>query len=422
MSFIDIDKWQEIYLMLKNNKLRTFLTVFGVSWGIFMLIIMLGAGKGLENSVVSGFDGWATNRIVMWTQRTTIPYKGFPQGRYFWLRTDDIEPLRNNIPEIEYIAPRIQYYGGYRGSNNVTRGKQTGNFTIFGDYPIIGVINPINITQGRFINELDIQNKRKVAIIGKRVAEILFEPTENPIGEYIEIQGIFFKVVGLFDSKSRGGDAERETQTIYLPFTSFQKAFNYGNVVGWIALTAKENIPASVVEEKAQAVLAARHKVHPDDKQAFGGWNMQEQFQKMTGLFTWIRWIVWFVGTGTLLAGVIGVSNIMLIVVRERTREFGIKRAIGAAPMTIISQIVTETIFLTAFAGIIGLMLGVGLIELVNNLLLSSGGVDMFKNPEVRFEVAIIAVIVLIVSGAFAGLIPARRAINIKPVEALKEE
>jgi putative ABC transport system permease protein len=420
----DRDRWQEIFHTLKKNRLRTFMTAFGVFWGIFMLIIMLGSGKGLENGVTSGMGSFATNSIFVWTERTTMPYKGFPRGRRFWFRNDDIQALKDNIPEIKYLAPKIQGWSSGDGTNNTIRKDKTGAFSIMGEYPDWNRIDPMDIFKGRFINQIDIEQKRKIAVIGTRVQEVLFKPDENPVGEYIQIQGVYFQVVGVFKPLNTninfGGEKE---QTIYIPFTTLQKTYNYGDFVGWFSITSEDHVEASVVEEKAIKLLASRHDVHPDDQEAFGHFNLEVEFKKMSGLFAGISGLIWIVGIGTLIAGVIGISNIMLVIVKERTKEIGIQRALGATPLNIMGQIITESVFLTAIAGYFGLVAGVGLVEAINYLLVSSGAEnEMFQRPEVDFQIAISALLILIVSGALAGLIPARRAIRIKPIDALRDE
>jgi len=422
MKLFDKDKWQEIYIALRKNPWRTFFTAFGVFWGIFMLVIMMGAGEGLYNGATQDLGDMATNSVFMWTHRTTMPYKGFPRGRYYRFNNSDTKALKENISELQYIAPRLQGWGG-NGNNNVIRGERTGAFQIQGDYPEINIIDPINLTQGRFINYIDINNLRKVAVIGIRVFNEMFEPDENPIGEYIQIQGVYFKVVGLFQSKKNDQQADHENQAIYIPFTTLQKVYNYGDRVGWYSMTAVDDVPVAVVEEKAKEILRQRHSIHPDDDRAVGSFNLDKEWSKMTNLFTGIRGLVWIVGIGTLLAGVIGVSNIMLIVVKERTKEIGIQRAIGATPLSVISQIVTESVLLTAVAGYFGLAIGVGLLELINYGLSTSGAdANMFNNPSIDFVVATRALITLVFAGMLAGLIPAFRAVSIKPIDALRDE
>jgi putative ABC transport system permease protein len=420
----DRDRWQEIFHTLKKNKLRTFMTAFGVFWGIFMLVIMLGSGRGLKNGIISGMGDFATNSVFVWTQQTTMPYKGFPRGRRFFFRNDDIQAIRDNIPEIKYLAPKIQGWSSGDGTNNTVRNNKTGAFSILGDYPEWNKIDPMNMLEGRFINELDILEKRKVAVIGTRVREILFEKEENPVGQYIQIKGIYFMVIGVFSPLNTninfGGEKE---QSIFLPLTTLQKTYNYGDIVGWFSITSQDNVKASVVEEKVMSLMARRHTIHPDDKEAFGHFNLEEQFSKMNGLFSGINGLIWIVGIGTLLAGVIGISNIMLVIVKERTKEIGIQRALGATPAYIMFQIVTESIFLTSLAGYIGLVIGVGLVEGINYALVKFAVEnEMFKHPEVDFNMAIRALVILVFAGALAGLIPARRAVLINPIDALRTE
>lgn len=416
----DKDNWQEIFATIKKNKLRTFLTAFGVFWGIFMLIIMLGSGNGLSKGVSQDFGGTATNSFFMWTQKTSKPYKGMRPGRNFNFRNGDTEALKTQLPELAMVSPMNQL-GGYEGSNNVTKGLKTGSFSIKGVYPEIKEIESVKLTDGRFVNDIDISEKRKVAVIGKRVKEILFKKDENPLGQYIRINGVYFMVIGITKPTGSGWDAKEKEQTIYLSFTSFQKAFHYGDIVGWYSVVAKEGIPAAVAENKAIALLKERHKVAPDDLTAIGHWNMGTEFEKLNGLFGGIELLIWFVGIGTLLAGVVGVSNIMLIVVKERTKEIGVKRALGATPGSVIGQIVLESVFLTSIAGYFGLLFGIWLLEIISTLI-PPDETSMFQNPEINFGVAINALIILIISGALAGLIPAKRAASIHPVEALRSE
>ena len=417
---IDIDKWQEIYSVLSKNKLRTALTAFGVFWGIFMLLVMMGGGSGLRNGVTQSFDDMASNSLFVWTQRTTIPYKGFPQGRHYNFTNEDTDLLLRKVPEIKYLAPRAQS-GGHRGTSNVVRGLKTGAFSINGDVPDYFKIKSYRILKGRLINDIDIEDKRKVAAIGKRVYESLFEIGEDPIGKSIQLNGVYFTVVGMFEPKRNNGGDNDDSQAIFIPFTSFQKTYNWGNIVGWYSITIQDDIRASVVEDKILKVLAENHSISPDDKHAFGHWNTEREFTKITGLFAGINALIWFVGLGTLIAGVIGVSNIMLVIVKERTKEFGIKRALGATPISIIIQIVLESILITSVAGVAGLIAGVFTVEGINKLMEGSEG-GMFANPEVDLQIAFTSVIILIISGAMAGLLPAIRAVNVRPIEALRTE
>lgn len=416
----DTDKWNEIYATLSKNKLRTLLTAFGVFWGIFMLIIMLGSGNGLRNGIVRMFSGSASNAFYMWTQGTSMPYKGLPRNRSFSFRNDDVEAIRKQVPEADVIAPANQL-GGFRGDNNVVRGNKTGPFAVRGDYPETRFINSFRIVQGRFINQNDMKENRKVCAIGEQVRAIMFEKNEDPIGQHLQVNGVYFKVVGVISVDKAGEDAQERMQTVYIPFTTFQQAFNWGDRIGWFAITSRPDVPASVTESKVRALLLSRHRIHPEDLRAIGSWNTETEFKKLMGLFSGIELLVWIVGTGTLLAGVIGVSNIMLIVVKERTREIGIRRAIGATPFSIMSQIMMESVVLTSFAGYIGLVCGIFLMEGINNALQGSEA-GMFHNPGVDINIALKALLVLVTGGALAGIIPARKAVAINPVDALRTE
>lgn len=415
-----MDKVNEIYQTLSKNKLRTILTAFGVFWGIFMLIIMLGSGKGLESGVSNSFGESAKNAVYIWAQSTSIAYKGLPRGRNFDFKVEDLQAIKDNVPELGVIAPAAQL-GGYRGENNVVRGKNTGAFTVRGDFPDTRLVQTFKISSGRFLNELDIKERRKICVIAQRVVEVLFPKNEYPLEKYIQINGVYFKVIGTIKADNAGEDAQEKMQTIYIPFTTFQNAFNFGGKIGWFTLTAKNNIPASLVEDKITALLKQRHSIAPEDERAIGSWNSEKEFKKLLGLFRGIELLVWIVGIGTLLAGVIGVSNIMLIIVKERTKEIGVRRAIGASPWNIMSQVIAESIVLTSIAGYIGLVCGVFALEAVNSAL-EGQETGMFQHPGVDIIIAVKALCILILSGALAGIIPARKAVSISPVEALRTE
>jgi putative ABC transport system permease protein len=413
------DSWQEIFATIKKNKLRTFLTCFGVFWGIFMLVIMIGSGNGLRNGILNGFNGTATNSFFCWAQRTSKPYKGMKPARSFNFNNSDYIALKQ-LPELDIVAP-MNRLGGYGSSNNVVRGLKTGNFTVSGVYPEVSKIETVKIKEGRNLNQNDLTQKRKVCVIGKRVKELLFNKGETALGDYIRINGVYFRVIGVSEPAASGDNGREQAESVNVPFSTFQQAFNFGDVVGWFAVTAKKGVPATEAEEKAIALLRERHKIAPDDLLAIGHWNMEKEFNKLNGLFSGIELLVWIVGTGTLIAGIIGVSNIMLIIVKERTKEIGIKRAIGAPPSAIVSQIILESVFLTAIAGYIGMVSSVVLLEVVNKVIPVDEN-SMFLNPGVDVSVAFTALTILIVAGALAGLIPARKAIAISPVEALRAD
>ena len=416
------DSWSEIIEALSSNWFRTLLTSFGVLWGIFILVILLAAGKGLENGVKQGFDGMATNSMFMWAQTASKPYKGLPKGRRFRYKIQDVDAIKEAVPDLRFISPRNQL-GGFRGSNNVVRGLNTGAFNVYGDYPEFIQQQPMDITSGRFINYSDINEKRKVAIIGNGVYKALYEIDEDPIGTYIKINGVNFMVIGTYKKKSRDGDAEENQKEIYVPFTAFSQAFNMGNNVGWMAITAVDGASITQLKEQIFDVVKERHSIHPDDDRAIGNFDLYQEYSKINGLFTALNFVAYFVGILVLLSGIIGISNIMLIVVKERTKEIGIRRALGATPWSIRAQILLESIFLTIISGMAGIVLASGVLAIVNSVL---DGMDtssmMFANPSVNMGVVLIALTILIVSGLLAGLIPAQTAIKIKPVEALRTE
>lgn len=413
----DLDKWSEIYATVRKHKLRTFLTAFGVFWGIFMLVVLLGAGNGFENGVVGSFD-IAKNTVFVWSQRTSIPYKGLKPGRSVPFTNDDVIAIRQHIPEVAILAPRNHMQGGF----SVNRGTKSASFSVFGEYPDYMGVRPVVITEGRFINNLDIRDRRKVAIIGTRVQKVLFGE-ENPIGQYLSVKGVFFKVVGIFKGRGSAEDTQEDAQTIFIPSTTLQQAYNQYNRVDFFAMVPHEGVPSAVIEKKVKELLAKRHDIHPDDVRALGSANVEEEFQRVQGLFTGIKGFSWVVSIGTIIAGIIGVGNIMLIVVKERTKEIGIRKALGATPWSIISLIIQESIVITGVAGYIGLVTGTGLIALINYLLkkFEAEG-EFFANPEVNLTIAVTALLLLVFCGALAGLIPATKAANIDPVVALRDE
>ncbi|MBE7640719.1 FtsX-like permease family protein [Salegentibacter sp. BLCTC] len=417
------DKWSEIIEALSSNWFRTILTAFGVMWGIFILVILLAAGKGLENGVKKGFGGIATNTMFMWTQTASKPYKGLPKGRRYNFKTADVEALRENVPGLRFISPRNQL-GGFGGNNNVVRGLQTGAFNVYGDYPEIIQQEPMDITSGRFINYLDIQEKRKVAIIGEGVKRELYEKDEEVLGTYLKINGVNFMVIGTYKKKGGGGGNVEEAQKqIYVPFTAFSQAFNMGDTVGWMAITANDENSITSLKSSILDLIKTRHSIHPEDDRAVGNFDLYEEFNRVNGLFVALKAVAYFVGILVLLSGIIGISNIMLIVVKERTNEIGVRRALGATPWSIRGQILMESIFLTIISGMAGIIFATGIIATVNYAL---SGMDtsemMFANPSVDLGVVLTALAILVCSGLLAGLIPAQNAIKIKPVDALRTE
>ena len=414
----DRERWGEIWQTLSRNKLRSFLTAFGVGWGIFMLILMLGAGNGLSNGVAGAFEGWASNACYVWAQTTSLPYKGLPRGRSFDFDNDDIALIGQRVKGIEALAPRLQL-GGWRGGNNVVRGNKTAALTVNGDLPSIMRIQGTYVEEGRFLHERDVLEKRKVCVVGRRAVQLLYEPDEKVLGSWIRINGVYFQVVGVHMPKASAALGNDQTSMIYVPFSTFQTAFNALNQVHWFAITAQPGTPASQVQADVKKLLAVKHRVHPDDDLAFGSFNVEEMFDMTNDLLTAITALAWFVGICTLIAGVVGVSNIMLVVIRERTNEIGVRRSIGATPGRITAQIVLEALTLTLIAGYSGLLLGMLLLEAV-----SSSGLEgaFFAKPEIDLVTALVALAVLVVSGVLAGLFPARRALAIRVVDALRAD
>ncbi len=414
----DIDRWQEIWITITSNKSRSFLTAFGVFWGIFMLVLMVGAGNALQTGIFSQIEGFATNSVFFGAERTTEPYKGFRKGRVWNMTNSDLPIIRHRVDDLQYMSP-VLFGGGGGNGKNVVRGEKGGSYRIKGCYPEYDLIEKSKMLYGRYVNDIDIAEKRKVCIIGERIYEVLFNG-EDPIGKQIRVNGIYFQVIGVARGTSNVSIGGRADETVVLPFTTMQQAFNQGHVIHLLAATAKPGVDVKIIQDKITEVLKQQHQISPDDKEAVFSMNIEEQFKMFNYLGIGIAALIWIVGIGTLLAGAIGVSNIMLVTVRERTKEIGIRRALGATPNNIIGQIMSETVVLTVLAGIGGIVLGVGLLSAVGVAL--SQGDQFFKDPQISFTMAIGSLIILIVVGMLAGLIPAQRAMMIKPVEAIAEE
>jgi len=414
------ERWGEILEALNANRFRTFLTAFGVFWGILILIILLALTKGLRNGVEKEFGDYATNTVFMWGQSTSIPYKGLPKGRKIGFKIDDKALLEETRPELKYVSPRNQL-GGFRGSNNVTRNEKTGAFSIYGDYPEFINQQPMDITAGRFLNYSDINEKRKICIIGKDVIKTLFDKNEEIIGNYIQINGVNFTIVGTFDIANSNGDQEESTNTIFIPFSTFSQAFNRADNVDWFVLTAYDDYDITSLKSTIFSTLRKQHRIHPNDTRAMGNFDWAARVKKQTSLFDVVKIISYVVGFLILISGVIGISNIMLIVVKERTKEIGVRRALGATPLLIKSQILQESMVLTLLAGMLGVATASGLIWYVNYLL-GPNGVESFVNPSVDISLIFLALAILIVAGLLAGFIPANRATKMKPIDALRIE
>ena len=414
MGIFDWDKWQEIFETMKKNRLRTFLTGFSVAWGIFMLIILLGSGYGLENGVKKAFEGDAANTLWINPGQTTMPYKGMKQGRNIQFTNEDYELLKQDIPFIDKISSRLNVWQ----DNTISYKKEYGNYDIIACHPGYGYYETLDIIEGRFINDDDINEFRKSVVIGVPVRDALFKNGEDPLGKYIHVSGVPFKVTGVF--QDAGGD--RDMQRVYLPISTAQRVFNFGNRIFTLGIVT-ENIgieESRAMAEDVRQTLAQKHKFNPEDQRAVFVWNNLEEYIKLMTLFANIRMFIWIIGIGTIIAGVVGVSNIMMIVVKERTQEIGIRKALGATPWSIISLILMESVLITSFAGYIGLVMGVGLLELIQPAFENSD--TFFKNPEVDIMTALGATAVMVISGMLAGFVPARKAAAIQPIEALRYE
>ena len=367
------------------------------------------------------FGNFATNSMFMWGQTASIPYKGLPKGRRVQFKIQDVEVLKEKIPQLKYVSPRNQL-GGYQGSNNVTRNEKTGAFTVNGDYPEYILQQPMDINKGRFMSYSDINAKRKIVVIGTGVVTSLYDKGEEVIGSYIKINGVNFMVVGTFSMPNSNGDAEEEANSIYVPFTTFSQVFNNGENVGYMAITAEDETSITSLIPTIIETMREQRGVHPNDQRAIGNFDRAEAFGKITGLFDILTFVGYFVGALILLSGVIGISNIMLIVVKERTKEIGVRRALGATPWNIRVQILQESLVLTIISGMVGIAVAAGGIWLMNYFTNLNGPVDNFANPSVNIIVVVIALLILVISGILAGLIPATRATKMKPVDALRTD
>ena len=414
MKFLfDSDTWQEIYDSIRKNKVRTSITIIGVLWGIFLLVVLLGAARGMENGFNKLFGNFATNSVFVWTQSTDTPFKGFQEGRRFSLTMNDIEVLKSEyIDEIKLLAPRNQT------NNLVIKDFKSGNFKVSGDYPILDQIQKKQLLYGRFLNENDISSIAKVAVISEDMYKQLFDKDELPIGQYIKINSISYKVIGVYKPSNT---IDFDGDCAYIPFSTFKKVYNTANKVDWMMITAHEGTDIEQMESDVLLTLKGLHKVHPDDERAFGSVNLGKEIGKVTGFITGMQFLTWFVGIATLIAGIFAIGNILLITVKERTKEIGIRRAIGATPKSIRQQIVLESVFLTTVAGMLGIIFGSFVLFIIDTAF-GQGEDAALVNPTVDIPIILIAFATLIILGTLIGLIPAHMATVVKPIEALREE
>lgn len=413
------DTWDEIFSSINKNRVRTILTVIGVLWGIFVYIAMSGAAKGLDNGFERQFESVAMNSLFAWSQSTSKPYKGFKTGRRIQLKLSDVEVLKKRVPEIQYIAPR-NATGVFGGSPALTvRGQKSGNYNVYGDFPVYTKIATKKIfDQGRFINQSDIDFDRRVCIIGERTKRELFDDSEEAVGSFLRINGIYFRVVGVHKFVPGGGF--ESDGDIFIPFTTFNKLYNKADGVDFMSIAAFDDADIIQVEKDVKTVLKSIHQVDPTDERAFGSFNLGEVFGRIKGFANGLTFLSLVIGIATILAGVIGIGNILLISVKERTKELGVRRALGATPSEVRNLILLESVFLTVISGVMGIILGAGTLSLVNRL---TKDTDFpYTNPTVPIPYVLGALVLMVVLGTLIGLIPAQRAVSIRPIEALREE
>jgi len=413
MKFLfERDTWQEVYDSMSKNKLRTGITMVGVWWGILLLIALLGAAKGMENSFNRIFGDFATNSVFDWGQSTSMPFKGFQEGKRVRLKLSHVDKIKDNIAGIEFVVPRN------RNQALVVRNFLSGNFSVNGDYPLLDQIQKKKMIEGRFINQNDINLNKKVAVISEDIYKQLFEKDENPIGAYVQMNSINFTIIGVFQN---GNVNMGPSSDVHIPFTTFQQIYNQGDNIGWMVITGKPEYNIKQIEADTKLLLRNLNKIHPRDKRAFGSFNLGKEFAKVTGFLTGMQFLTWFVGIATLIAGVFAIGNILLITVKERTKEIGVRRALGATPFEIKRQIVVEAVFLTIMSGLLGIISG-GWILIFIDRAWGQGDDATLVNASVSISVVFIALIILVILGTLIGLIPAFKATSVKPIEALREE
>lgn len=404
MFIFEKDTWQEIYGSIRKNKTRTAITIFGAFWGILLLVGLLGAAKGIENSFNNMFGDFATNSVFMSGSKTSMPFKGYQVGRQINLTTRDVEKIKSEVKGIQFAVPRNATGG------QVTHGFKTGNFTIFGDFPILDKVQKKKLTDGRFINQKDINGNRKVCVISEGIYKELYDKDEDVIGTYLTISNISYQVVGVYKSGRFEGK-----NNVHIPFSTYKIVYNQGDKFRWLVVTGKKDFDIEQVEADVKLLLKNIHKIHPEDNRAFRGFNLGKEIAKVTGFLKGMQFLTWFVGIATLIAGVFAIGNILLITVKERTKEIGIRRALGATPNKVRQQIVLESLFLTLIAGSLGIIAGGLILMLIDYK-------EWLTNPTVNIPIILIAYTVLVILGTLIGFIPAYMATIVKPIDALREE
>lgn len=418
MWLFDRDLWIEIFHTLGKNMFRTFLTMLGVIFAMVILVLLLGSANGMSNGFNKIFAGTASNSLFVWGQSTSEPYKGFERGRRIRYKIEDADILKKQIPEIEVLAPRIEL-GSHRSVVTVYRNGQTSGSAVYGDYPEIDEITKKKLVEGRFLNQTDIEHSKKVCVIGEETYKLLFDKGEKAIGQDIRINGVYFSVVGIYKPNNNINiDGEN---AVFIPFTTFQKAFNSGDRMGWMAIAVDPKTPVPLVEKQIKDILKHKYDIHPDDDRAIGSFDMSEVFNNITGFTMVLQGFSLVVGGLTLLAGVIAISNILLITVKERTKEIGVRRALGATPKVVMRQILIESVTITIFAGLVGFAVSMGILSYMD-WKWGSGDDFPFIDPMINIPQFLISFFLMVFFSMLIGLIPAIKAVNIKPIEALREE
>ena len=418
----DFDGLNEIWQTITRNKTRSFLTAFGVFWGIFLLVILSSTGNGFENGLMKQVEGVTPNTAFFYTSTTSEPYKGYQKGRSWTMQMSDLEAIREAFPCIQAISPESSLWSSEE--KNVVYNSRGESFSVKGVMPEYNDIQKSKILKGRFINDTDIASCRKVCLLGKKVYETMFEKGEDPLGKMVRVNGIYFQVVGVVRSYTENVNINGTIdESVLLPFTTMQQVYSMGDKIYFFALVADDDTPISSFEDDLKLLIKERHDIAPTDETAIESFNLSEIFGAFKGMFLGIHILIWIVGLGTLMSGIIGVSNIMLVTVKERTREIGVRRALGAKPKNIISQVLSESLLLTVLAGLVGMCIGVGIMAIVAMITSSMPSSDtMFQDPNMGFGAAVTATVIIIVSGLLAGVLPAWRAIQIKAIDAIREE
>ena len=418
----DFDGFNEIWQTITRNKTRSLLTAFGVFWGIFLLVVLSSTGNGFENGLMKQVEGVTPNTGFFFVNQTSEPYKGYQKGRAWTMQLADMEAIKEAFPCVKAISPEASLWSSE--DKNVVYSSRSGSFSVKGVMPEYNDIQRSKILKGRYINDTDIAANRKVCLLGKKVYETMFEKGEDPLGKMVKVNGIYFQVVGVVRSYTEDVNINGTIdESVILPFTTMQQVYALGDKIYFFAMVADDDTPISEIEEDIKHFIKERHDIAPTDDDAFNSFNLSEIFKAFKGLFFGIHILIWIVGLGTLMSGIIGVSNIMLVTVKERTREIGVRRALGAKPKNIISQVLSESLLLTTLAGLVGLCIGVGVMAIVA-MITSNMPSDnaMFQDPNIGFGAAVAATVIVIISGLLAGVLPAWRAIQIKAIDAIREE